>query len=79
MKLKRGVTSAEWDGNHLVIHWFGIRALDSDTGAHWNPNRFPNAGALVFEGLSVSKGWKLSEKPSAEKALRMIQDWQNYG
>lgn len=73
IKIKKGVTCAEWIGDNLLIHWFGIRADADDTGAIWRNGR------LIFEGLSQSKGWKLDEKPSAEKALEMIYAWQREG
>lgn len=72
--MPKNVTTAQWDGDFLIINWFGIPAHENDpAGARWNN------GKLFFEGLSESNAWKLAEKPSPERALQLIANWQNYG
>lgn len=67
------MTTAEWQGDKLVIHWFGIPAHPNDTGAEWTGTH------LFFEGIQESKQWALPEKPTAEEALDLILVWQSQG
>lgn len=70
---RSNITTASWDGDRLIINWFGVPAHPNDTGARWSKDR------LIFEGLAESKGWKLEEKPTAEEALALIVRWQRGG
>jgi hypothetical protein len=68
-------TVAEWNGNELIIHWFGMRSEPDEVGAYYRSGERP---ALIFDGLSETKAWPMAEKPTAERALELIQNWQNY-
>lgn len=67
-------TVAEWRGDELFIHWFGMEADEPD--AFWRGDDRP---ALLFHGLAQSKAWPRAERPTADEALALINDWQRYG
>lgn len=71
--MAKGQTTAQWNGDELVINWFGIPAEEFDSGARWTGR------ALVFDGLAQTKAWPLANKPTPDEALRLIRDWQYYG
>jgi hypothetical protein len=66
-------TVAEWRGDDLIIHWYGMEAYPDEVGAIWRGDERP---ALVFHGMSQSKAWPMQNKPSADEALRLINEWQ---
>lgn len=69
-------TVAAWDGDELIIHWYGMDCTGDDPAAYWRGDERP---ALIFHGMARSKAWPMAQKPSAEEALNLIVDWQNHG
>lgn len=65
-------TTAEWMHNDLMVSWYGG---DEDEAAFWVPKR----NHLIFEGNDEDFVKHYDEKPTAEKALADIMEWQNQG
>lgn len=65
-------TTAEWVHNDLMVSWYGG---EKDQAAFWDPKGY----YVVFEGNEDAFVRKYGEKPTAEKALTDIMEWQNAG
>lgn len=69
-------TSAKWDGDDLIIFWYG--ADEPDYAGQWETRRGPDGrnGTLHFSGAGEDMVARYYEKPTAEEALFKILSWQ---
>ena len=63
-------TTARWEANDLMVCWYGGK---EDEAAFWDPKGY----YLIFEGNEADFIRKYPVKPSAEKALADIMEWQS--